>query len=53
LLTLKLIAHFQKEQAELRKQPNGLDNLDEWRKAGSDKMDVDENSAPELVNSED
>jgi len=30
-----------KEQAELRKQPNGLDNLDEWQKAGSDKMEDD------------
>jgi len=42
-----------KEQAELRKQPNGLDNLDEWSKGSEDKMEVDENSAPAPVKSED
>ncbi|CAL8081742.1 unnamed protein product [Orchesella dallaii] len=42
-----------KEQAELRKQPNGLDNLDEWSKGSGEKMEVDENSAPAPVKTDD
>jgi len=38
-----------KELAELRKQPNGLDNLDEWQKDGAENMEDDDNIIEDAV----